>query len=359
MRAARGNSVWKMTMFARLAACLVAAFFAGCASKDAPRKEASKPPVEAASEPNAVREGRPADTVLPQKSKSTEAALSVDEASSADEKKLQQLKNGKIIAVSVLSSRSLSMKLRLEGGTPAVFKPFRKGDRRARYEVAAYKTARLLHVEKVPAAVMRRIPLSFLIGRLQKDDGEAAARLQNEVPKNADETVEGAMIEWMEDIDKNGLEALGGTAAISRLLGAETSDGDPPPLAAAASTMVVFDHLIGNWDRFSGGNFFVSKDARHLILIDHNGSFLRLSEKQRARMEKRLASTLRFSASLTERLRALTSDNVREAVDKEAEFGPLLKDAQIDLLLSRRDEILSHVDAVIKKNGLKSTLAFP
>lgn len=357
-----------MRVSSRIAVCLAAAFFSGCASKDAPRKEATKPPVEAApkaaSKIDSVREGSAADKVSPKSSKPTEAVSSTektlgDKSKKDDREKLAALRRGRIIAVSVLSPRSLSMKLRLEGGAYAVFKPFRKGDRRARYEVSASRAARLLWVEKVPAAVMRRIPLSFLVGRLQKDDDEAASRLRDEVPKNDDGTVEGAMIEWMDDIDPNGLEALGGMEKIHRLLGAEALDESESSLASAASAMVVFDYLIGNWDRFSGGNFFVSKDARHLILIDHNGSFLSCSEKQQKRMEKRLASTLRFSASLLDRIRALTSDTLREAIAEEEGFGPLLDDAQIELLLSRRDELLSHVDGLIKKNGLQGTLAFP
>jgi hypothetical protein len=337
-------------MTARVSVLVLATILFGCASKEAPQKEAEKPRAEKtlASPPPTIQASPP---------KATPAPAAVSRLS--DEEEITALSLDKIVAVSLLSPRSLSLKLQLKNGLKAVFKPIRKDDTRARYEVAAYRIARLISVGEVPAAVMREIPSAFLEERLNIDNKESAIALKDALPPNAAGTARGAVIEWIEDIDPKGLEYFGGMAEINKLLSPGRPDDGEEPLAAKASAMVVFDHLIGNWDRFSGGNFFVSKDGLHLILIDHNGSFASWSKKRKERMEKRLDSTERFSASLVDRIRGLTAEVVRDAVKAEPLSNPLITDEEIKLLLSRRDEILSHVDLLVKKKGTTNTLAFP
>lgn len=338
-----------MTAMPNIAAVLAAASLLGCSIKEAPKEE-TPPKIATAAEAPVSTPQKPRETVSSPASPPT--------GTSFDPSKEQALANGKIIAVTLLSPRSLSVKLRMEGGAQAVFKPIRKGDRRATFEAAAYRMATLLGIERVPVAVMRKIPLSFLVHRLEIDNPDAAAALTDAVPKDDKNEVEGAMIEWMEDIDPNGLEAVGGMKEINRLLRLGRPDDRNAALALAASNMVVFDHIIGNWDRFSGGNFFVSKDAAHLILIDHNGSFTPWPDKRQARMEQRLLTIERFSASMLARIRALTPERVRKAIAQDS-IGPLLNDDQIQLLMSRKDEVLRHADKLIAKNGIDPIAAYP
>jgi hypothetical protein len=340
----------RIIVFASLAVCI------GCSSKEAPRQPPRKEQAEVTS-------------LKPEEKKPRQVAtgdLSTSQAASpsaagrlSDEEKATVLTSEQIVSVSLLSPRSFSLKLQLKSGIKAVFKPIRKDDGRARFEVAAYRIARLIEVEQVPAASMREIPAAFLALRLNLDNKETAVAFKDALPKNPSGRAKGAMIEWMEDIDPKGLEHFGGMSAVDKLLAPGRPDNGQEPLAAKASAMVVFDHLIGNWDRFSGGNFFVSKDGLSLILIDHNGSFLPWPDKRKERMEKRLDSTERFSSSLIDRIRGLCLESVRDAVKSDASFGPLLTDEEINLLLQRRDEILRHVDRLMKKNGLANTLAFP
>ena len=334
-------------MATRLAAVLLtAAGFVTCKS------EVPKPtpkPSETDAGPTVAPAFSVADVSAP-----TEKALREDRTAAE-----KQLAEGKIIAVSLLSPRSFSLKLRLEGGNRAAFKPLRKGDRRAPFEIAAYRIASLLKIEQMPVSVIRRIPATFITARLEKDDPETAKAFQEAVIIDERGFVEGAIIEWMETIDPEGLEKLGGIPTINRMLRpGRPAEGDEP-LAVAASNMVVLDHIIGNWDRFSGGNFFVSKDAKHLVLIDHNGSFTPWPEKRAARMEKRLSMTERFSAAMLERIRKLDRDTVQSTVARDTDKAPLLTDEQINLLLQRRDEVLRHADALIQKNGLEKTVVFP
>ena len=67
---------------------------------------------------------------------------------------------GKIIGVRPISMRSLSLKMKMAGGGIAAFKPMRRGNRTARFEVAYFRLAKLLRVEKVPPSTMCEIPLS-------------------------------------------------------------------------------------------------------------------------------------------------------------------------------------------------------
>ena len=337
-------------MVTRLAAVLLAAaWLVACKSEAPAQTQPLEPPSEKnAAQPTAVPTSSVAD--LP------EPAAEQGESPAATEK---QLAEGKIVAVSLLSPRSFSLKLRLEGGNRAAFKPLRKGDHRAPFEVAAYRIASLLMIEQMPTSTLRRIPAAFLTGRLEKDNPETARGFEEAAVIDDRGFVNGAMIEWMETIDREGLKTLGGIPAINGMLRpGRPAEGDEP-LAVAASNMVVFDHIIGNWDRFSGGNFYLSKDGRHLVLIDHNGSFTPWPEKRADKMEKRLAMTERFSAAMIERIRKLDRDTVQSAVARNTDESPLLTDEQIGLLFERRDEVIRHVDALIQKNGLEKTLVFP
>ncbi len=329
----------------------------GCASKEASQKD----PFETSSsrqtgtKPNVEKN----ESVSSFETKVQEASKPIDPPAPSDEDKVSTLAVEKIVAVSLLSPRSLSLKLQLKNGIKAVFKPVRKDDARARYEVAAYRIAKLVRVKEVPAAVMREISADFLKGRLGLDNADTALAFQEALPRTANGAARGAMIEWMEDIDPQGLEHKGGIAAVEKLLAPGRPDNGEEPLAAQASAMVVFDQLIGNWDRFSGGNFFVSKDGLRLILIDHNGSFAPWPDKRRERMEKRLSATERFSSSLIDRIRSLSAQSVRAAVSGTPPLDALLTEDEISLLLSRRDALLHHVDALVHKNGIQNTLVFP
>ncbi len=340
-----------MTGRTHLALWVIAVFFTACKAEAPPKADVPKPAPPKA----APTEDKPAVEPTP-----APASVRADSRAETKQKETEKLLlDGNIVAVSLLSPRSLSLKVRLEGGGRAVFKPLRKGDRRAPFETAAYRMARLLQIEAVPVSVLRKIPAAFLIARLEKDDPKIAAAFRDAVPADESGKVEGAVIEWMEDIDKEALSQLGGIPAINRMLAPGRPANGDEPLAVAASNMVVFDHIIGNWDRFSGGNFFVSKDGVHLILIDHNGSFAPWPKMREEKMAARLRATERFSASLLERIRNLTRASVQAAAADVGEGAPLLSDEQIDLLLARRDEVVRHVEGLVEKNGLASTVVFP
>ncbi len=274
---------------------------------------------------------------------------------------MQILSRGEVTAARLLSPRSLSVKLWFKGGSQAVFKPLLKGDRRARFEVAAHRMAELLAIDGVPAATMRAFRLDVLTNRIENGDPEAAEKLKAAVRVAGNGRVTGAVIDWVGDIDREGLDAAGGIPAIkSWLYPARPKSKDDHPLAADAARMVVFDYIIGNWDRFSGGNLYVAKGGRRLVLLDHNGTFGPWEGKRKERMDRLLEGIERFPAVLVDRIRKLTREEVEEALGKDpwhASNG-LLGPDELDLLLQRRDALITHIDGLAQSKGNANVLVF-
>lgn len=266
-----------------------------------------------------------------------------------------------IVAVSILSPRSLSMKLRIRGGGLKVFKPLLKDDRSARYEVAAYLIAKLLGVIGIPPAVMVSLPLSLLQGRLAKDDQAVAMRLAEQALLDDRHWISGAQIDWVPDIDPSGLKKHGGLKALKQWLRpARPKEKYEPMLASSLSNTVVFDYLIGNWDRFSGGNLFINIGADRFVLLDHNSSFSQWGDIRKERMKTRLTNTERFSKSFIDRIRRLERTEIERALAKESTHldEPLLSKKQILQILKRRDELIAHVESLIKQKGNQNVVVF-
>ena len=188
-----------------------------------------------------------------------------------------------------------------------------------------------------------------------------ASSLGKEALTGNNGAVPGAMIAWMNDIVESGLDGRKGRVKLDLFLSIDGPTPGEEPLVAPASSMVTLDYVAGNWDRFSGGNLFADSSGSSLVLIDNNGSFSRWSERQRKRMEGLLLSCQRFSVALISRLRRLEAREVMDAM----EWGPtrpgraLLKESEIALLLSRRDELIAHVDELIAVHGEERILVFP
>ncbi len=273
----------------------------------------------------------------------------------------ENLVSGKIVGVRPISMRSLSLKVKLTQGDVAVFKPMRRGNGTARFEVAYFRLARLLGVERVPPSTMREIPLPRLTGHLEKHFPDVASSLRKEARTGDNGAIPGAMITWMDDIVVSGLDGRKGRVKLDFFLSIDGPTPGEEPLVAPASSMVTLDYVAGNWDRFSGGNLFADSSGSTLVLIDNNGSFSTWSDRQRMRMDDLLSSCQRFSVALISKLRRLEARAVMDTV----KWGPtrpgraLLKESEIALLLARRDALIAHVDKLIAVHGEERILVFP
>jgi hypothetical protein len=133
--------------------------------------------------------------------------------------------------------------------------------------------------------------------------------------------------------------------------------------------------LIGNWDRWSGGNLKGAPGGDYLYMRDHDAGFAgRISESLQRRMLEPVKRTQRYSRSFVQAVRLLD----REKVIREFSRDPLLAehirldegpgpaaakpvlDAHVFAeLFDRRDTLLSYIAALIDEFGEERVLAFP
>ena len=127
---------------------------------------------------------------------------------------------------------------------------------------------------------------------------------------------------------------------------------------AQLSRMILFDFIVDDVDRWSGGNIKTSPDRTVVYFMDNSFSFSRNGQgHDRVRTYLRRTST--FSRRLASRLRTLTREDIVEALHDIGPLAPLLGDEQIDAILARRDYALGYIDEQIARRGDDAVLAFP
>jgi hypothetical protein len=150
----------------------------------------------------------------------------------------------------------------LEGGMEVAFKPAREGERDWWiHEIAGYELARSLGiVGRVPPAVYKRIPVTALDG-FTRD-----ANLEVE----RDGMVEGAAIFWMPVLRRSNIQTPESRAEWNPWLDpANTIPEANMVRATQISSLIVFDYLQANFDRWNSAN--VPQDENgDLIFRDNN-----------------------------------------------------------------------------------------
>lgn len=271
---------------------------------------------------------------------------------------------------------SVVFKLELSSGKKAAFKPAsRRGPLRYKGEVAAYRLAQALGIPNVPVALPRTFTRAELEGALGGADTPAGKLLAEDVVVDGT-NVHGALVPWIDRLEMIPVEADPLWSAWrawvkkdhafrpeeDRVLG-KLAGLDPEgqrAIAAQASTLVAFDYLTGNWDRWSGANVGWDKDARALLYIDNDGAFFEKPPKDALAKNQRLLDGVdRFSRSFVARLRALDETRLPTAFGEEREGVPLLDAKVLASVAARRKALLSAVDAKIASAGAAETLAFP
>jgi hypothetical protein len=261
---------------------------------------------------------------------------------------------------------SLSLRLDFANGTRAAFKPeqvFPQSD--PRREIAAYRIDRLLGIGHVPPAKVATIPLQELIDAVPLEQrAYAITRLDDAIVRGS--VVHGELSWWIPEIklaalgrlhidEREGRELWTSYLQVGAVIPPEHHD-----LVAQIATMVVFDVLIDNADRWSGGNAMMSPDARALFFMDNTLAFsiYRFGHEIPNAALRRLQV---FPRALIHRLRGLTAEAIARALELREDhgLGPLLTDEQIRAILARRDNILAHVDRLIAEHGESAILAMP
>ena len=263
---------------------------------------------------------------------------------------LDAIREGRITGRQNVGSTSVNLHLRLAGGIDAAWKPRTTTHGETyRAEIAAYRLNRLLGLNRVPPAVSRIIPRSQL--RLAPTSPVLFER---------DNTARGAAIYWVPVLRDSLIDR---PREIDRwsawLRQGRTIPEDQRGRAEEISSLLVFDFLTGNWDRWSGSNVPMDADG-HLIYRDNNGGFEEpFVEGLMQRGMSRLRRAQRFSRGVIARARALTEASVRAemALDPDRAHPPLT-DAQIRSLLRRRDALIQYVDGLSRRHGEGNVLCF-
>jgi len=139
---------------------------------------------------------------------------------------------------------------------------------------------------------------------------------------------------------------------IDRAQGTTTRD-----VARQLSDMLVFDFLVGNWDRYSGVKKYWGANCHftkgHLLSIDNGAAFPTYTAP---RVRRRFAKVERFSRSLIHELRLLNKDATLRWLFPNASASELKR---FELFWQQRNKVLERVDGLIEDHGEAAVLAFP
>jgi hypothetical protein len=255
---------------------------------------------------------------------------------------------------------SVVFKLKLEGGAEAAYKPrTRRGKTRYRGEVAAYRLGRALGLTNVPPALPRAFPASELRAVLGDPASGAGKLFVDEVIVDERGDVRGAIIPWIPGLKFLPLDA---EPSRSEWRGWLSASGALPAEERARpseiSTMLVFDYLTGNWDRWSGGNIGTD-DSGHMLFIDNDGAFFDPPPPEPLAKQRALVQAdHRFSKSFIAALRALEPQVVKEAMGEDAPGEALLSAKVLAGLEQRRKDVLAMVLEKTAKDGEDKVLSF-
>lgn len=255
-----------------------------------------------------------------------------------------------------IGSTSLSFQVDLAGSIDAAFRPdTRTHPRGWLAEAAAYRIAAELGLDNVPPVVVRAVDASLLRRRL---DSGASWDDVDDVLVMSGNAVRGAFVYWVPGMLRSDLDTPAGIARWSAWL---AQDGEIPEdqraLARDLSNVLVFDYLIGNRDRWSGGNARPLANGR-LVIRDHNLAFpYALGTGVQQRMVETLRRTTRFSRATIAHLEELDEPALSAALAAD-DPALLLDERQIAAVLDRRQVILTYVGALIEAYGEEAVLYF-
>ncbi len=241
---------------------------------------------------------------------------------------------------------TITIRFQFKDGRRAVFKPEQThsaGNYRA--EIAAYHLDRLLGFGRTAAVAGRRVGLAWLRQSLAASGADAAwlARFDKEVRAH-DGRVAGAVVAWHS----------GRLVPIEPPHGWTTSDN---PRVPEWSDMVVFDFLIDNTDRYSGGNVLSLGKGGRLIFLDNAAGFTDARMKAGWSLGKMLAPLCRFRRKTIAALRAAAHLGARlEASLARDPLAPVLAKGHFAALDARVAKLLAHVDACIAEQGESAVL---
>ena len=256
---------------------------------------------------------------------------------------------------------SLSFRVDFADGSRAAFKPAQTNLQTIpRKEVAAYRINRLLGLGAVPPATPRMVSRDDLFSHLHPETVPMIPRIRAETVFDPRGNTAGVMMYWVPVLKDSGLDTPEGIAQSTRwLTQGQAIPDDKHGLAAQLADLLVFDFLISNPDRYSGGNMLTNVDGSRLLFMDNTLSFFiepQGSEKTRAA----LARGQRFSRRLYHALDRLSEDTLAAILARASEGNyELLTKAELRAVVSRRDYIQKYIDGLVATYGESEVFYFP
>lgn len=276
---------------------------------------------------------------------------------------------------------SAVFKLELENGRTVAWKPNAKRmKRRYKGEIAAYRLAEAMGIAaNVIPACATAIDATAAAKALESNP--VAAKLLADEAIIEDDKIYGARMPWLDGLrfwplEKEPLRA----EAKGWLTAGAPIPKDKVDLARQTSTLVAFDFVTGNWDRYSGHNVGIvaadhggvvgappgphrtgwPDDPRVRVLyIDNDAAFMEGAPKEHLdRNKAMLEKTDRFSRSFIAAARSLDEARLASVFGEEAPGRVLLTPAVIRAVAERVKELLAIVDAKIAAHGEAETLYF-
>ena len=256
---------------------------------------------------------------------------------------------------------SVVFKVTVAPDRDAAYKPrSHRGKERFKGEIAAFRLGRALGLSNVPPAVPRRFraaDLRFALGAATP----ASQLFDQEVVVEKDGIVRGALIPWIPKLEFIALES-----AVERarwepwISGSSPIPEDQRVRVAQISTMIVFDFVIGNWDRWSGANIGIDRATGLLLFVDNDGAFFDpLPALPFAPQVLLMSEVSRFSRRFVAALEGTDLAAMEAALGEESPAVPLLSGGQIRAMGERRARALALVHEKIAAQGEAAVLALP
>jgi len=209
--------------------------------------------------------------------------------------------------------------------------------------VAAYRLAKLLHSDRVPPTVLRTLPFSHFScgGTPCKDRLPCDGKRLESCRTNG---ITGSLQLWLTfggDLFRSTDRRYFDSVLRSLKPGKQVKD---PVEAAQISDLVVFDFLLSNPDRFTGGNLLRDPQGR-LWFIDNSAAFTGCVQPDRD--FERLG---RFRKGTLKALMALEESVVSE------ELHSLVDEKRLNALLGRIRTVRSQAERLLKEHGEAAVL---
>jgi len=263
---------------------------------------------------------------------------------------------------------SLSLRLDFANGSRAAFKPQQIHlQSEPRREIAAYRIDRLLGIGHVAPAKPAKFTVAELVAAADPQlKSVTTERIRTET-RAKDGEVRGFVAWWIPEIrdarvGEFNVDSSEGMALWTSYLkiGARIPERDRAMVEQLAS-LVVFDVVIDNADRWSGSNVKCSPDRETLYFMDNTLSFS-LFTKGHDNNLRPLYRMQVFPRGLIARLRAMTAETLAAILDlgdDPAGMGPLLTEPELAAVMTRRDHVIGYVDRLIAQFGEDAVLSLP